>query len=74
MGFALDGGLSGNGTNCMTGYLNELYLGSRRSRVGLTLQLMKKQHSLMSAGRGAVGDFSGCTVFWFCPCSGTITE
>lgn len=43
----------------MIGYLHEFSLGSRRSRVRLKLQLVKKEHSLMVAGRGAVCHCSG---------------
>lgn len=61
VGFTLDWELSRNGNNSMIVYLNEFYLGGKRNRVGLKLQFIKEQHSLMLFRRGGY-----LTILVFC--------
>ena len=52
LGFTLDWGLLRKGNHSVIACLSEFYLRGRRSRVGLKLQSVKKQHSLVVAWRG----------------------
>lgn len=70
MGFLLGWGLLGKGSHSMIGYLHEFYLGGRRSRVGLKLQL----HSWW-LGEGLFVHVSPLPgVFGFCLCLDMVLE